>query len=286
MDTAGREEWTSAFSSRQIEERLFSVRKKIGIPIDVKAAHAAAKVAQATWVRRAHADRLALLGEMSASIVHEITQPLAAIATNAQTGRLWLERATPDIDKALGTITRIIDAADRAAKMIQLVRSMAMRTEPEMSSVDLNEVVGEALALVHSEALDRRIPLRPVLASGLPPIRGNRTQLQQVIINLVLNSLQAMEAAGDRPTAVVIRTSRYGADHLLLAVEDCGVGVEPARLDRLFSPFYSTKPQGMGMGLSICRTIADVHGGELRAVRNAGPGMTFEFTIPAAPDVM
>jgi len=184
--------------------------ERIGIPIDVKAAHAAAKVAQANWARRAHADRLALLGEMSASIVHEITQPLAAIATNAQTGRLWLERATPDIDKALGTITRIIDAADRAAKMIQLVRAMAMRIEPEMSSVDLNEVVGEALALVQSEALDRHILLRPVLASGLPPIRGNRTQLQQVIINLVLNSLQAMEAAGDRTTAVVIRTSRYG----------------------------------------------------------------------------
>jgi signal transduction histidine kinase len=259
---------------------------RTGIQLDVRAAHAAAQAAQANWVRRAHADRLALLGEMSASIVHEITQPLAAIATNAQTGRLWLERAAPDIDKALGSITRIIDAADRAAKLIKLVRAMASKTEPEMSSVDLNEVVGEALALVRSEALDRRIALRPVLAAGLPPIRGNRTQLQQVIINLVLNGLQATEGTGDRTAAVVIRTSRYGAGHLLLAVEDRGVGVDAEKLDRLFRPFYSTKSQGMGMGLSICRAIADIHGGELRAVRNAGSGMTFEFTIPAALEVM
>lgn len=260
--------------------------ERIGVPIDVKAGPAAAPVAHAALVRRAHADRLALLGEMSASIVHEITQPLAAIATNAQTSRRWLDRATPDIDRALGTIARIIDAAARATQMIKLVRAMASNAEPEMSSVDLNEVVDEALALVQSEALDRRIQLHPVLASDLPPVRGNRTQLQQVIINLVLNGLQATAAAGDRPSAVVIRTARHGADRLLLAVEDFGVGVDPDKLDRLFAPFYSTKPQGMGMGLSICRTIADVHGGELRAARNAGPGMTFEFTVPMAPKVM
>lgn len=261
-------------------------QSRVGIPLDVTAAHAVAGVTHATWVRHAHADRLALLGEMSASIVHEITQPLAAIATNAETSRRWLERATPDIDRALGTITRIIDAADRAARMIELVRAMARNTVPEMASVDLNEVVDEALALVRSEALHRHIPLHPVLASALPPVRGNRTQLQQVVINLVLNGMQATAAAGDRASAVVIRTSRYGADRLLLAVEDVGVGVTPDKLDRLFSPFYSTKPQGMGMGLSICRTIADVHGGELRAAPNAGPGMTFEFTIPAAPELM
>lgn len=254
--------------------------ERIGAPIDVKAGPPAVAVAHAVWVQRAHADRLALLGEMSASIVHEITQPLAAIATNAQTSRRWLDRATPDIDRALATITRIITAAARATEMIQLVRAMASNAEPEMSSVDLNEVVDEALALVQSEALDRRIPLHPVLASDLPPVRGNRTQLQQVIINLVLNGLQATAAAGDRASAVVIRTSRHGADRLLLSVEDFGVGVDPDKLDRLFTPFYSTKPRGMGIGLSICRTIADVHGGELRAARNAGPGMTFEFTMP------
>ncbi len=260
--------------------------ERTGIPIDLKAGPAVGAVTDAGRVRHAHTDRLTLLGEMNASIVHEITQPLAAIAINAHAGRRWLERATPDIGKALGTIMRIIAAADRAAQMIQLVRAMARESEPEMSSVALNEVVDEALALVQSEPRDRHIPLHTVLASDLPPVRGNRTLLQQVVINLVLNGLQATAAAGDRTTAVVVRTSRHGADRLLLAVEDFGVGVDLDKLDRLFTPFYSTKPQGMGMGLSICRTIADVHGGELRAARNAGPGMTFEFTIPVAPEVM
>ena len=230
-------------------------------------------------------DRLAQLAEMSATIVHEMSQPLSAIVADAHAGRRWLDRPMPDVDRALASITRIIDSADRAARIIHQVRALATRTEPEMAPVDLNEVVDEALALVRGEVLDRRIPVQPVLASGLPRVRGNRTQLQQVVVNLVMNGLQAMEAADDRTAPVVVRTNRHDAGRLSLAVEDFGVGVDPEKLDRLFSPFYTTKPNGMGMGLSICRAIVDVHGGELRAARNAGPGMTFEVTIPAAPEV-
>jgi C4-dicarboxylate-specific signal transduction histidine kinase len=234
--------------------------------------------------RGGRGDRLAELAGMSASIAHEISQPLAAIVAHAQAGRHWLERPTPDLARALETMLRIAESAERASRMIHQVRALARRTRPEMAPVDLNEVVGEALALVRHEALDRRIPLRPVLASGLPPVHGNRTQLQQVVVNLVMNGLQATEAAFDRSAAVVIRTGQHGTDRLKLAVEDVGVGVAPDAFGRLFSPFYTTKPDGMGMGLSICRSIADVHGGELRAARNAGPGMTFEFTLPAALD--
>ncbi len=233
--------------------------------------------------RHAHADRLALLAEMSASIVHEISQPLATIAIDAHTGRRWLQRETPDVERALGTIKRITEAVDRVVRIVHQVRALAGEVEPEMSLVDLNEVVDESLALVRAEALDHRIPLQPMLEAGLPPVRGNRTQLQQVIVNLVLNGLQATSAVHDR-SAVVVRTRRHDDGRLSLAVEDFGVGVDPEKLDHLFSPFYSTKPQGMGMGLSICRAIVDVHGGQLRAARNAGPGMTFEVTIPAALD--
>jgi len=250
--------------------------------IDVTAARAARQAEQAAQGQLAHASRVAMLGEMSASIAHEISQPLAAIVTNAYAGMRWLERTTPDVDRAHEILKRIIDAADRATRVIQHIRALARQTEPEMSCLDLNGVVDEALALVQRERFNHRISLQPELASGLPPVRGNGTQLQQVIINLVLNAIQATAAACDRTAAVVIRTSQYGADRLLLAVEDAGVGVEPEKLDRLFSPFYTTKPDGMGMGLSICRSIVAAHAGELRAARNPGPGMTFEFTIPVA----
>ena len=257
-------------------------KEAIGALIDATAARTAQDAVQAAQADLGHASRVAMLGEMSASLAHEISQPLAAIVANANAGRRWLERGMPDISKALASIERILDAADRATRVIEQIRALAKKAEPEMSALDLNDVADQALALVQREAFNHRIMLHRELATGLPPVRGNGTQLQQVIINLVLNGLQATAAASGRTTAVVIRTSRYDADRLLLAVEDAGLGVEPEKMDRLFSPFYTTKPDGMGMGLSICRSIVDAHGGELRAARNVGPGMTFEFTIPVA----
>lgn len=258
----------------------------IGALIDVTAARAAQEAVQTAQAQLAHASRVAMLGEMSASIAHEVNQPLAAIVANGQAGRRWLDRSTPDTGEALDSIDSIIDSAEHATRVIQRIRSLAKKVDPEMSPLDLNGVVDEALALVRGEAVNHRVALRRELEPGLPPVRGDRTQLQQVIINLVLNGLQATDADSDRPPAVIIRTGRQategGADHLVVAVEDAGVGVEPERLDRLFSPFYTTKPDGMGMGLSVCRSIVQAHGGALRASRNAGPGMTFEFTVPVA----
>jgi len=238
--------------------------------------------AETAQAQLAHATRVALLGEMSASIAHEICQPLAAIVAHGEAGRRWLERETPDLDKALAAFKRIVEATERAGRMIRHIRTLAMKDEPEVTSLDLDELVDEALALVQAEAQGRGIPLQRERASGLPAVRGNGTQLQQVIINLVLNGLQATAAAQDRTSPVVIRTSRHDGDHLLLAVEDCGLGVDPERLHELFRPFYTTKPDGMGMGLSICRSIVDSHGGALRASRRDGSGMRFEFTIPVA----
>jgi C4-dicarboxylate-specific signal transduction histidine kinase len=256
-------------------------KESIDALIDVTATRAAQKAVAMAQAQLAHASRVAMLGEMSASIAHEINQPLAAIVASGQAARRWLERPTPEIGEVLASIQRIIDAADRATRLTQHIRALARKSEPETSSLDLNGVVDEALVLVQREALSHQIPLHRELASGLPPVRGNGTQLQQVVTNLVLNGLQAT-AARERTSAVVVRTSRFDAARLLLAVEDAGVGAEPENLDQLFSPFYTTRPDGMGMGLAICRSIVDAHGGELRAVRNAGSGMTFEFTIPVA----
>lgn len=261
----------------------------VGALIDVTAARTADEALQAAQAHLAHASRVTMLGEMSASIAHEVSQPLAAIIMSGEAGRRWLARATPDIDRALEAIDGMVGSADHATRIIQNIRALARKAEPVMSPLDVNGVIEEALALVQREASNHRVPLQRALAPGLPPVRGDRTQLQQVIINLVLNGLQATagsdgSGADDSRLAVTVRTERPDGDRVRIVVEDAGAGVEPDKLGRLFTPFYTTKPNGMGMGLSICRSIVESHGGELRASRNAGRGMTFAFTVPAAPD--
>src|ERR1700741_3121561 len=150
-----------------------------------------------------------------------------------------------------------------------------------MAQVDINSLVEDVVTLTHREAVGQRAEVRTQLASELPPVRGDRIQLQQVLINLVINGIQAMASVTDRARVLVIRTQRHGDDELLVGVEDAGVGIAPENLARLFSAFYTTKPDGMGMGLSISRSIVEAHGGEVWATPNSGPGMTFQFTLSA-----
>jgi signal transduction histidine kinase len=157
---------------------------------------------------------------------------------------------------------------------------LAKKATPEMARVDVNEVIEDAIALVRHQALSHRAVLRLDLANGLPEVLGDRIQLQQVIINLVMNGVEAMTLVSDRPRAVVIQSQPREQDHVLVAVRDAGVGLEPGITDRLFSPFFTTKPGGMGMGLSICRSIVEAHGGRVWATRNSGPGATIHFTVP------
>ncbi len=255
----------------------------VGALTDVTAAYVAEEALQAARAELAHASRVAMLGEMSASIAHEVSQPVAAIVANSQAGRRWLDRELPAIGEADAALARIVDDAHRATRVIQRIRALAKKADPEMAPLDLNDVVGEALALVRREALDYRVALRPQLAPGLPAVRGDRIQLQQVIINLAINGMQAMVAVPDGARDLVVRTGQVDDGHLVVAVEDAGIGIESQNLDRLFRAFYTTKPGGMGMGLSISRSIIESHGGTIRASRNAGPGMTFQFTVPAAP---
>jgi C4-dicarboxylate-specific signal transduction histidine kinase len=210
-----------------------------------------------------------------------VNQPLAAIATTAEAGLRWLNRKVPDVDEARACMSHIAEEANRAGKVIRSVRDLARRAEPEVLPLDINEVINGAVALVKPEALRHWVTVQLQLASGLPLVRGDRVQLQQVIINLAINGVQAMTTLADRARVLTIRTEQHESDQVLVAVQDVGIGTEPEGLDRLFSAFYTTKPDGMGMGLSICRSIIEAHGGRVWASHNIGSGMTFQFTVCA-----
>jgi PAS domain S-box-containing protein len=255
----------------------------VGALMDVTEARKAQEALNEAQVQLAHANRVATLGEMSASIAHEVNQPLAAIVANAGAGARWLTRKVPETGEALGAIRQIIGEAERASSVIQRIRALSKKADPEMSRLDINRVIDDVLMLVHPEALSHRVSLRLDRASGLPLVCGDRIQLQQVIINLVINGIQAMATVADRPRALVIRTQQHDTDTVRVAVRDAGVGVACEELDRLFGAFYTTKSEGMGMGLSISRSIIEAHGGRIWAARNDGPGMTFQFTVMTKP---
>ena len=240
--------------------------------------HEALEMAQ---VELAHVSRVATLGEMSASIAHEVNQPLGAIAANGEAGLRWLARDVPQTEEAIAALRLIISDAKRAGNVVGRIRELARKAEPEVAELDVNELVDEAIALVKREMLGHHVTLELQLAAGLPLVRGDRIQLQQVIINLVINAAQAMATVVDRTRVVTIRTEEHEAHDVLVAIRDAGIGMAPESLGRLFSPFYTTKPEGLGLGLSICRSIVEAHGGRIWAARNAGPGMTFKFAIPA-----
>jgi C4-dicarboxylate-specific signal transduction histidine kinase len=239
------------------------------------------EVLETAQAELAHVSRVATLGEMSASIAHEVNQPLGAIAFNGEAGLRWLAREVPQTEEAIATMRLIISDAKRASDVVGRIRALARKAEPEIARLDINELVDAAIALVKREMLGHQVMLELQLAPGLPLIRGDRIQLQQVIINLVINAVQAMATVVDHTRVVTIRTQEHAAHNVLVAIQDAGIGMAPEFLDRLFSPFYTTKPQGMGLGLSICRSIVEAHGGRIWACRNTGAGMTFNFAIPA-----
>jgi signal transduction histidine kinase len=253
----------------------------VGALMDVTATKEAQEALHTAQADLARVARVTALGQMSASIAHEVNQPLASIATTAVAGLRWLTREVPEIDEARACVSHIVEEANRAADVIRSVRDLARRADPELIALDINEVIDEAVALVKPEALRNWVTVQLQLASELPSVRGDRVQLQQVIINLAMNGVQAMATVTDRARVLTIRTEQRESDEVLVAVQDVGIGAEPEGLDRLFSAFYTTKPDGMGMGLSICRSIMEAHGGWVWASRNIGSGMTFQFTVPA-----
>jgi C4-dicarboxylate-specific signal transduction histidine kinase len=227
----------------------------------------------------AHVSRLMTLGELTASISHEVNQPIAAIVTNGQVSLRLLALETPRPDDLRDTVERIVRDAHRASEVIQRIRALAKRSEPQMLALNLNDVVSESVLLVHREVLSHGVSLRTELASALPPVLGDRVQLQQVIINLLINGVEAMASITDRPRELLVR-SRHEADHVHVAVRDSGVGIDSVTAEQLFSAFFTTKPSGMGMGLSISRSIIRAHGGRLWVSPNPDHGAAFQFTVP------
>jgi PAS domain S-box-containing protein len=225
--------------------------------------------------------RVASIGELTASIAHEVNQPLSGIVTNASTCLRMLEVDPPDLDGARRTALRAIRDAHRAAEVISRVRALLSRKPPVMEPVDLNDATREVLALSRGELQRGGAATRLEPAPDLPLVVGDRIQLQQVVINLVRNAGEAMSGVEDRPREIVIRTARGDDGQVWLTVRDAGVGFAPEEAERLFDAFYTTKTEGMGIGLSVSRSIVESHRGRLWAVPNQGPGATFAFSVPA-----
>ena len=227
-----------------------------------------------------HASRVMTLGALTASIAHEVNQPLSGIITNVTTCLDMLGDTPPDLEGARVTLQRTLRDGNRASEVIKRLRVMFSHKQPTTEPVDLNDAAREVLALSSSELQICRIILRTDLHAELPLVNGDRVQLQQVILNLILNASDAMRALDDRPRNLMIATSPEGANHVLLSVSDSGVGIDPKNIDKLFNAFYTTKSHGMGMGLSISRSIIENHKGHLWASASDGPGATFSFSIP------
>jgi PAS domain S-box-containing protein len=228
----------------------------------------------------AHIMRITTLGELAASISHEVNQPLAAVVNAAAACLRWLDRGTPNLDEARRAVDWIIKEGNRASEIIRRVRALANKTSIEKVPLDIDDVVREVIALVQRELISHQVSLRTEFAPALPMILGDRVQLQQVVINLVMNGIEAMQSVTDRPRELVIRSRQDETHRVLVSVTDCGVGISAENADRLFNAFFTTKSSGMGMGLSICRSIIEAHGGRISASGNEGAGATFQFVLP------
>ena len=228
----------------------------------------------------ARANRVMLMGEMTASIAHEINQPLTGIISNAGTSLRYLTASHPDLNAAKEYLDLIVRDGRRAADVISRVRELARRAPPTKTLVDLNDAVAEVITLAQGQLDRHRTRLRLKLSGNLPRIPADRVQLQQVVLNLIINAAEAMNEMKDREPEIAIVSGLIDSDRAFVEVRDRGPGLKPDDADRVFSSFYTTKPQGMGMGLSISRLIAEGHGGELRAFANIPSGAVFRLTLP------
>jgi signal transduction histidine kinase len=230
----------------------------------------------------AHANRVATMGQLTASITHELRQPMAVVRTDASAALRWLNKTPPDLAEVGDALAGIVRATDRAGEVIARIAALMSKAPPSKEVFDLNEAIIEVIALTRSEATKIGVTMRTQLASCLPRIHADRVQLQQVMLNLIVNGIQAINDVADGQRDLVVITEGT-EDSVRVGVRDTGPGLSPDKFERLFEPFYTTKPNGMGMGLSICRSIIEAHGGRLWATGHASQGAVFQFTIPTPP---
>ena len=228
----------------------------------------------------AHVNRVTTMGQLAASIAHEVNQPIAGAVTNADAGLRWLSTRPPNLEEVREAFERIIKDSKRAGDVIGRVRNLIKKAPPRNDPLDVNEMLLEVVALTRGELPRNGVSLQTQLSEGLPLIHGDRVQLQQVILNLILNAIEAMSEVSEGSRELLVSTGNEQSGAVLVAVRDSGPGLDPASLDQLFDAFYTTKPGGMGMGLSICRSIVEVHRGRIWAEANVPQGATFQFTLP------
>jgi C4-dicarboxylate-specific signal transduction histidine kinase len=229
----------------------------------------------------AHANRVAVMGQLTASIAHEIRQPIATARNNARAALNFLDKSPPDVAEVREALACIVNDADRAGDIVDRIGSLIKKAPPRQEVVDLNAAILEVTALTHSEAVKTGVTVSTQLAGELPRIQCDRVQLQQVMLNLIVNAIQSMSGVENGNRELQINTVSIKPEGVCVAVRDTGPGLRSESLPRLFEPFYTTKPDGMGMGLSICRSIIEAHGGRLWATRCEPRGALFQFTIPA-----
>jgi PAS domain S-box-containing protein len=237
-----------------------------------------------TQAELAHVSRLTVLGDLTASIAHEVNQPLTGVVTYGGACLRWLDGEVPRIDLARGAVEQMIGSARHASEVLARIRALSKKGASERVRFDINRAIDDVVALILREINAHGVSLRLDLGTSLPPVDGDRVQLQQVMMNLLMNGIQAMSRVTGRDRELLIRSRGHGSDQIIVAVEDCGTGIEPEHLDRLFNAFFTTKPDGMGIGLSICRSIVEAHDGRLWATDNVPHGATFQFTLPVSAD--
>jgi C4-dicarboxylate-specific signal transduction histidine kinase len=231
----------------------------------------------------AHTNRVVTMGELSASITHEVNQPIASARNNVIAALNFLDRNPPDLQEVREALVAAVKDADRVSAIVGRMRALMQKASPRLDRVDMNEALEEVIELTRGEALKNGVSVESQLAKGLPVISGDRVQLQQVVLNLILNAVQAMGAVSDSARQMLITTRQIELNDLYVGIQDTGPGLNPETLSRLFEPFYTTKPNGMGMGLAICRSIIESHGGRLWATACQPHGALFQFAIPARP---
>jgi C4-dicarboxylate-specific signal transduction histidine kinase len=262
------------------------------IPIDSSGVDLIGAVMDVTVIRRAQAElhktrselthlmRVATVGELTASIAHEINQSLGAVVANAEASLGWLDRENPDLHEAQVAIERIVTDGHRAGKVIKRIRALVKKTDTQMAPVKLNELVSETVDLVRHELLSNHVMLEAELATEALVVLGDKIQLQQVLLNMIMNGIEAMQPIKDRPRELIVRSENVSAQQAQITVKDCGIGIPVESAQRIFEAFMTTKATGMGMGLSICRSIIEAHAGSIWASPSEPHGAAVQFTIP------